>query len=224
MNLSEINWDINYAGRWPFPVKLGIVLIFCAVVIGAWYYFDTQDQILQLDSVRQKEPELKSSFENKQKKVANLEEYKLQLVEMEKAFGEMLRQLPDKTQVPELLIDVSQTGLASGLEFELFKPQAEIKKDFYAELPIDIRVVGDYAKFGAFVSGLAALPRIVTIHNVRIKELGSSSGQQGKKTDQAGAKKPGTGLVMETLVKTYRYLEEGELAPAKPTPATGGKK
>lgn len=225
MNLSEINWDINYAGRWPFPIKLGIVSLFCAVVIGAWYYFDTQDQILQLDSVRQKEPELKSSFENKQKKVANLEEYKAQLVEMEKAFGEMLRQLPDKTQVPELLIDVSQTGLASGLEFELFKPQAEIKKDFYAELPINIRVVGDYAKFGTFVSGLAALPRIVTIHDVRIKGIGSGSGEKGKTADQTGNKKPGMGLVMETLVKTYRYLEEDELVPTKPTtPAAGGKK
>ncbi|HLF95678.1 MAG TPA: type 4a pilus biogenesis protein PilO, partial [Methylococcaceae bacterium] len=105
----------------------------------------------------------------------------------------------------------------SGLEFELFKPQAEIKKDFYAELPIDIRVVGDYAKFGAFVSGLAALPRIVTIHNVRIKELAPGSGQAGKK-------KEGMGLVMETLVKTYRYLEEGEQVPAKPTPAAGGKR
>lgn len=217
MNLSEINWDINYAGRWPFPVKLGIILLFCAVVIGAWIYFDTQDQRVALDAVKQKELELKSSFENKQKKVVNLEEYTQQLVEMEKAFGEMLRQLPDKTQVPELLIDVSQTGLASGLEFELFKPQAEIKKDFYAELPIDIRVVGDYAKFGAFVSGLAALPRIVTIHNVRIKELAPASGQTGKK-------KEGMGLVMETQVKTYRYLEEDELVPAKPAPAAGGKK
>lgn len=217
MNLTEINWDINYAGRWPFPVKLGIILLFCAVVIGAWIYFDTQDQRVALDAVKQKELELKSSFENKQKKVVNLEEYTQQLVEMEKAFGEMLRQLPDKTQVPELLIDVSQTGLASGLEFELFKPQAEIKKDFYAELPIDIRVVGDYAKFGVFVSGLAALPRIVTIHNVRIKELAPAPGQTGKK-------KEGMGLVMETQVKTYRYLEEGELAPAKPAPAAGGKK
>jgi type IV pilus assembly protein PilO len=214
MNFSEINWDINYAGRWPFPVKLGIVLIFCAVVIGAWYYFDTQEQIVQLDGVRQKEPELRTAFENKYKKVVNLEEYKQQLVEMEKAFGEMLRQLPDKTQVPELLIDVSQTGLASGLEFELFKPQGEIKKDFYAELPIDIRVVGDYAKFGTFVSGLASLPRIVTIHNVRIKELAPGSAQTGKKKED---------LVMETQVKTYRYLEEGELVPAKPTPAAGGK-
>lgn len=214
MNFSEINWDINYAGRWPFPIKLGIVLIFCAVVIGAWYYFDTQEQIVQLDGVRRTEPELRTAFENKYKKVVNLEEYKQQLVEMEKAFGEMLRQLPDKTQVPELLIDVSQTGLASGLEFELFKPQGEIKKDFYAELPIDIRVVGDYAKFGTFVSGLAALPRIVTIHNVRIKELAPGSAQPGKKKED---------LVMETQVKTYRYLEEGELVPAKPTPAAGGK-
>lgn len=215
MNLSEINWDINYAGRWPFPVKLGVILCFCAIVVFAWYYFDTQDQIVQLDGVQQKEPELKLSIENKQKKVVNLEAYKAQLLEMEKAFGEMLRQLPDKTQVPELLIDVSQTGLASGLEFELFKPQGEIKKDFYAELPIDIRVVGDYAKFGTFVSGLAALPRIVTIHNVRIKEMPPGSGQAGKK-------KEGMDLVMETQVKTYRYLEEGEIAPAKPA-AAGGK-
>lgn len=112
--------------------------------------------------------------------------------EMEASFGEMLRQLPDRTEVAKLLVDVSQTGLASSLEFELFQPLAEVKKEFYAELPINIRVVGDYPEFGAFVSGLASLPRIVTVHNVRIKPR-----KDGK-------------MVMETIVKTYRSLDADE--------------
>jgi type IV pilus assembly protein PilO len=199
MNLSEINWDMESAGSWPLPVKIGIVLLLCLLTSGAVYYFDTESQIAELETEQGKEGELKTAFETKQKKAINLEEYRQQLDEMEKSFGDLLRQLPDKTQVPELLVDVSQTGLASGLEFELFKPGAEIPKEFYAELPIDIRVTGSYMEFGAFISGLASLPRIVTIHNVRISPR-PGSGAPGAKN------KP---LMMDALVKTYRYLEEG---------------
>src|SRR5690606_35018105 len=145
-----------------------------------------------------------TKFEQRQRKAANLEEYKDQMAEMEKSFGDLLRQLPDKTQVPELLVDVSQTGLAAGLEFELFKPAAEIAKEFYAELPIEIRVVGDYMEFGEFISGLASLPRIVTIHNVKIAAHKKSDGAK------KNVKEP---LVMSALVRTYRYLDEGS-APA----------
>ena len=199
MNLSNLNLDPENVGAWPLPVKAAAVLLICALAAGAVYYLDTQNQMAELDGAQAKEQELKSAFETKQKKAVNLEEYRLQLEEIEKSFGDLLRQLPDKTQVPDLLVDVSQTGLASGLEFELFKPGTESPKEFYAELPIDIRVLGNYMEFGTFISGLASLPRIVTIHNVKITPRKEAAGTGNKN-------KP---LVMEALVKTYRYMEEG---------------
>lgn len=198
MNVSNLNLDLDNLGSWPTPVKAVVVLLVCAIAAGVIYYADTQNQIADLNAAQAKEQELKTAFETKQKKAANLEEYRLQLDEIEKSFGDLLRQLPDKTQVPDLLVDVSQTGLASGLEFELFKPGSETPREFYAELPIDIRVLGSYSEFGTFISGLASLPRIVTIHNVKI--LPRRDIAPGNKN------KP---LVMEALVKTYRYLDEG---------------
>lgn len=202
MNLSNINWDIENAGTWPAPIKAGVILMLCLFTAGLGFYFDTQAQLLELETAKNQEAELKTSFDLKQKKSANLEEYTSQLDEIEKSFGDLLRQLPDKTQVPELLVDVSQTGLATGLEFELFKPEAEITKEFYAELPINIRVIGNYMEFGAFISGLASLPRIVTIHNVKIMPSKESNGNKSKS------------LTMEARVKTYRYLEDGAPAAA----------
>jgi type IV pilus assembly protein PilO len=205
MNLSSLNLDPENVGSWPLPIKAAAVLIICALAAGAVYYFDTQNQLAELGTIQAKEQELKTAFETKQKKAVNLEEYRLQLDEIEKSFGDLLRQLPDKTQVPDLLVDVSQTGLASGLEFELFKPGNEAPKEFYAELPIDIKVLGNYMEFGTFISGLASLPRIVTIHNVKItprKDLGTASNKN----------KP---LVMEALVKTYRYMDEGSPKPSQ---------
>jgi len=199
MNLSNLNLDPENVGSWPLPIKVSAVLLICALAAGAVYYLDTQTQLDELGAIEAKEQELKTGFENKQKKAVNLEEYRLQLDEIEKSFGDLLRQLPDKTQVPDLLVDVSQTGLASGLEFELFKPGSETPKEFYAELPIDIRVLGNYTEFGTFISGLASLPRIVTIHNVKIIPRKDSSAAGNKN-------KP---LVMEALVKTYRYMDEG---------------
>lgn len=199
MNLSEINLDLESVGTWPTPVKVIAIMMVCVFTAIGFYYLDTESQLTDLEVTQGKEGELKTDFETKQKKAVNLEEYRLQLDEIEKSFGDLLRQLPDKTQVPDLLVDVSQTGLASGLEFELFKPGNEIPKEFYAELPIEIRVLGDYTEFGTFISGLASLPRIVTVHNVKI-----SPRKEGSTT--SGKAKP---LVMEALVKTYRYLEEG---------------
>ncbi len=198
MNLAEVNWDLEAAGTWPVPVKITVIVLLSAAVAGLWFWFDTKDQLVQLEAVRKKEGELKRTFARKQKKAANLEEYKQQLAEMEKTFGDMLRQLPNKAEVPALLVDVSQTGLASGLEFELFQPQGEVKKDFYAELPIKVRVTGNYEQLGLFVSGLASLPRIVTVHEVAIEPL-----------------KNGDQLVMNAVLKTYRYLEEDEMAQPK---------
>ena len=151
----------------------------------------------QLEQVRAKEPTLKSEFEKKQAKASNLDAYKKQMQEMEESFGAMLRQLPSKTEVDDLLIDVSQTGLSSGIEFELFKPQSEKRIEFYAELPIQISMLGTYHQFGKFVSGVAALPRIVTLHDINL-----SSSKDGR-------------LKMDVTAKTYRYLDENELASAK---------
>ena len=209
MNLQDLNnLDFNDIGEWPAGVKAFIVLLLAILVGVGWYYYDTQEQYAALERVRREEKDLRASFEEKQAKAANYEKYKAQLAEMQQTFGAMLRQLPNKKEVADLLVDVSQTGLAAGLEFQLFQPQSEIPKDFYAELPIKLRVVGDYHEFGEFVSGLAALPRIVTIHDIDIKPI---AGQR------AG------GLVMEATAATYRYLEEGGAA-GQAAPQAGGKK
>lgn len=191
MNLQELNeLDLNNIGNWPTPVKALVILLLCVVVAVGWYYFNTEDQLLNLETAEKKELALRSEFEQKQAKAVNLEKYKKQLEEMKQSFGAMLRQLPNKTEVADLLVDVSQTGLASGLEFELFEPQEEVPREFYAELPIQLRVFGDYHELGNFISGLAALPRIVTIHDVSITPR-----EDGE-------------LEMSATAKTYRYLEE----------------
>lgn len=194
MNLADINdLDFDNIANWPLPARILLVAVIFASVLGLGYWFDIKDQGIQLEKVEQKEAELRQDFEFRAKKAANLAAYEQQLEEMRESFGAMLRQLPDKTEVAELLVDISQTGLASGLEFELFKPQAENPKEFYAELPITIRVKGDYHEFGSFISGVAALPRIVTVHNIAIKPGGDE-------------------LSMDILAKTYRYIEEEGVA------------
>jgi type IV pilus assembly protein PilO len=142
-------------------------------------------------------------FDEKQRKAANFEAYKAQLAEMERSFGAMLRQLPGRTEVPSLLVDISQTGLAAGLQERLFQPGPEVRKDFYAELPIRIRLTGSYHQFGAFVSGIAALPRIVTLHDISISREGTETAPDR--------------LTLDVTAKTYRYLDDSEVAaPAKP--------
>ena len=193
MDLSQLNeLDIRNIASWPLPARVLVIGIIFVGVLGLGYWLDTKDQGMRLEKAEQKEQELRQAFEVKAKKAANLQAYEQQLEEMRESFGAMLRQLPNKTEVAELLVDISQTGLASGLEFELFKPQSEIPKEFYAELPISIRVKGDYHEFGNFISGVAALPRIVTVHDVAIEQ----SKEQG--------------LTMNILAKTYRYLDEEE--------------
>lgn len=204
MNLSNLDLDTDNIGSWPLAAKAVVILIACVFCSGLIYYLDTQNQLTELNAAQSKEQTLKTAFESKQKKAINLDEYKLQLDEIEKSFGDLLRQLPDKTQVPDLLVDVSQTGLASGLEFQLFKPGNEVPREFYAQLPIEIKVLGNYPEFGTFISGLASLPRIVTIHNFRIFPRKDAS--QGNKN------KP---LTMEALVKTYRYIENGTPQPSQ---------
>ena len=185
MNLSEVNWDPNAAGTWPLPVKATVIFLVCAIVAGGCIYLDTLDQLAALETVKQKEVELKTAFESKQAKAANLPDYQYQL-----------------TQIEASLVDISQTGLASGLEFKLFKPEAPILKDFYSELPIKIEVTGKYEELGLFVSGLASLPRIVTVHDVNISP--EDNNKEGV-------------LKMQATVKTYNEA-------ASTNPADAAKK
>ena len=192
MNFQDINWDFNEAGSWPAVIKVAAVVLASILVMVAWVYYDTVDQWDSLAKVEKKELTLKKTFERKQAKAVNLGAYKQQLADMQKQFGAMLQQLPNKTQIADLLVDVSQAGLASGLEFNLFQPSGERRKDFYAEKPIRLTVVGSYHEFGEFVSNLAALPRIVTLHNVSLTP--------GK----------GDNMTMNATAKTYRYLDEDD--------------
>jgi len=197
MNLEDLNeLDLHNVGIWPMPVKIVVVVLVSLLVLAAGYYLIIEDQLVSLESVEKKEVTLRTTFESKQAKASNLEAYRKQLEEMKQSFGTMLRQLPDKTEVAELLVDVSQTGLASGLEFELFKPKAEVPREFYAELPIELVVTGTYHEFGSFISGLAALPRIVTIHDINIVK--------------ASSKEDSDDLLLKATAKTYRYLDEEE--------------
>lgn len=191
MNLQDINWDFNEAGNWPPLIKLLAILLVSLILIVVWVYSDTLDQLDALSKVEKEELVLKETFENKQAKAVNLAAYKQQLSDMQKQFGAMLQQLPNKTQIADLLVDVSQAGLASGLEFSLFQPLGESRKDFYAEKPIRLTVQGTYHEIGEFVSNLAALPRIVTLHNVSLTP-NSAKGS----------------LTMNATAKTYRYLDE----------------
>ena len=189
--------DPRDVGRWPLAVRgFFVLLIFLVCTALAWYLFVWDDDRPILQKAEADELDLRAQFANKQQRAANHDAYKAQLGEMERSFGAMLRQLPGKTEVPNLLVDISQTGLAAGLQEKLFQPAGEQSKGFYAELPIKIRLVGNYHEFGAFVSGIAALPRIVTLHDISI-------------TPVADAKTGGyDNLTMDVTAKTYRYIED----------------
>jgi type IV pilus assembly protein PilO len=188
--------DMNDVGRWPLLFRaLTVAIIFVAVTAGAIYYTVIKQKLPVLEAAQAQEEKLRGAFELKQRKAANFDAYKAQLAEIEQSFGAMLRQLPGKTEVPSLLVDISQTGLAAGLEEELFRPQGERAREFYAELPITIRLSGTYQELARFVSDVAALPRIVTIHDISLKTR--EKGSAGE-------------LVMDLTAKTYRYLEDGE--------------
>ena len=193
--------DPNDPGRWPFIVRVSaIVVLFVLASSLGYYFFVWKTQRPLLLEARAKETTLWEDLENKARKAANLQAYKDQLAEMEKSFGAMLRQLPNKTEVPNLLVDISQTGLAAGLEEKLFQPASENRKDFYAELPIRIRLTGDYHEMGNFASGIAALPRIVTLDGMTIKPESKDMYDY---------------LSFELTAKTYRYLDDAEVAAEK---------
>jgi type IV pilus assembly protein PilO len=194
MNISDElrNLDPNNPGVWPLPFQVGLLAIIVVVLAFGIYKMDTSDQLDTLAKAQSKEQELKDTFVRKQKKVVNLKALKDQMEEMKQSFGDMLRQLPNKTEIAGLIVDISQTGLAAGLQFDLFKPQKEQRKEFYTELPINIVVNGTYHQLGEFISGIASLPRIVTTHNIKIVRS-----------------KDGGGLKMSAIAKTYRALDEG---------------
>jgi type IV pilus assembly protein PilO len=190
--------DPRDPGRWPLPVRVGAAaLFFVALTLLLGYLLVWKDKDPQLDQKVAEEMTLRETFKSKHQKAVNLEVYQQQLKDIERSFGALLRQLPGKTEVPSLLVDISQTGLAAGLEEKLFQPENEVKKDFYAELPIKIRLTGSYHDFGEFVSGIAALPRIVTLHNIEIKT------EKGAAYDQ---------LTLDLTARTYRYLDDEEVA------------
>jgi len=199
------NLDFNNSGAWPTQVKLGACFLVIAVIIGlAWYLF-VSDKRMMIAAEENTENTLRTEFQTKQGKAANLEPLKQQLAQMEVMLQQMLRQLPSKNEMPDLIVDVSQTALASGINNELFQPGAESMLEFYAEKPIALRMAGTYHQFGAFVSGVASLPRVVimTMHDISLKPRGAG--------DQT--------LVLEGTVKTYRYLDEDESADAAPVVA-----
>jgi len=218
MNLSEVNWDINAAGSWPVPVKIFSIFIIASIVAAIGVYYVTIPQIDELEKLEKDEASLRASFESKQKKAINLQDYRDQLAQIELSLGEMLKQMPTKAEVANLLVDISQTGLASGLNFKLFQPNAEVRKDFYSELPISIQVVGKYQELGLFVSGLASLPRIVTVHDVNMTPLGKDikGGKDAKavkdtKESPREAKQNEGLMVMTATIKTYN--EGADQAP-----------
>ena len=200
------NLDTSNPGAWPFPVKIFACVFLAAFIVAAAWYFLVADRRTELEGLVATQETLKAEFTDKQGRAANLEPLKQQLAQMELMLQQMLRQLPSKNEMPDLIVDVSQTALATGISNELFQPGAETQKEFYAEKPITLRMVGTYHQFGAFVSGVASLPRVVimTMHNISL-------------TPRAG--KPGL-LVLEGTIRTYRYLDEEEIANA----TAGGSK
>lgn len=186
--------DVNDVSRWPFAFRAGLIGLLYVLVLGVGVYLTIiQNKAPLLQRAQADEVTLKVTFVNKAKKAANYDDYKIQLAQMEQSFGTMLRQLPGETEIPSLIVDISQTGLAAGLQEKLFQPQAEIPRDFYAEKPIKIQLTGSYHEIANFVSGVAALPRIVTLHDINITPDDKTSFDK---------------LSIEVTAKTYRYLEE----------------
>lgn len=201
MDLSEIKLDeldiedLKKIGTAPLPIKIGIIVILCVALLVAGYFLDTTQQQIDLKKVTAEEEQLRLVFAGKQAKAANLEAYKQQLDEMHTSFGTLLRQLPNETEIETLLTDISQTGISSGLDIDYFKPEGLRPKEFYSEYPIKLKVTGRYHEFAEFISGVAALPRIVTVQDIEIKP-----------SDPKG----GTKLTMELTAITYQYLDESK--------------
>jgi type IV pilus assembly protein PilO len=196
MTLDDIRkLDPKEIGTWPVVPKLVALVVLLVLIVLAGWWFDWRDQMAQLESARQKEQQLRTTFLDKQRQAVNLDAYRQQLAAIEQEFGEMLKQLPNKSEMEALLTDINQAGLGRGLRFELFRPaQRETMSEFYAELPITIKLTGNYHDMGAFASDVSQLPRIVTLNEIALT------------TDREG------NLVMDAVARTYRYLDEEEIA------------
>jgi type IV pilus assembly protein PilO len=203
--------DLKKIGTAPMAVKIPIIIVLCVGLAAAVYFLDTTKQKIQLEKVAQEEKTLRQVFTAKQSKAANLEAYKQQLEEMKTSFGTLLRQLPNQTEIETLLTDISQTGISAGLEIEYFKPEGLRPREFYSEYPIKLKVTGRYHEFAEFISGVAALPRIVTVQNIEIAPASD---------------KGGVNLSMELTAITYQYLDETSTneADEEPTGKKGKKK
>ena len=212
MTLDELRrLDPRDIGSWPVMPKLGVLAVLLLLLLAGGYWFDWSNQWDQLNAARQQEAELRNQFLDKKRQAINLEAYRKQLADIEQSFGAMLRQLPNRSEMEALLSDINQAGLGRGLQFELFKPAtSETQRDFYAELPIAIKVTGSYHDLGAFASDIGKLSRIVTLNDISL------------------APAPKDGLVMDATAKTFRYLDEDEIATqrkaAQAAKSKGGKK
>lgn len=208
MSLADDINKLNFKdmGVWPAPFKVAAMAILFGALLLAGYWFVWKDQMEALDQSRQEEQKLRTEFLDKKKQALNLDLYREQVKEIEQAFGALVRQLPNKSEMDALLTDINQAGLGRGLEFELFKPSPETMRDFYAELPITVRITGSYHDLGRFVSDVAQLPRIVTLNNLAI-----SQGKDGV-------------LALDAVAMTYRYLDEEEIAKTKKAAKDKGAK
>ena len=204
--------DFNDIGSAPVSIRYVILSVLLAVILAIGYYLLIKNKKEQLERVQQQELTLRADFEYKQQKAANLEAYEAQLAEMQELLETMFRQLPGKTEMDKLLVDISQTALGAGIDVQLFQPNAEAKHDFYAERPISVRMLGDYHQFGEFVSGVASLPRVVilTMHDISLRRANDRD---------VGVSRNDGRLILEGTVKTYRYIDDEEAAESGNTEA-----
>ena len=208
MTLDELRrLDPKSIGSWPIPVKFATLIILLALVIFLGYWFDWRNQLAEINTLRERESTLRTTFIDKKRQAINLPAYQKQLEDIEQAFGALLRQLPNRSEMDALLTDINQAGLGRGLQFELFKPATqETTSEFYAELPINIRVTGSYHELGSFASDIAQLPRIVTLNDIAV-----AVGRDGM-------------LTMDAVAKTFRYLDEEEVAKQRKAAQAAPKK
>ncbi|MFI0400836.1 MAG: type 4a pilus biogenesis protein PilO [Thiolinea sp.] len=212
MNLQEVNNLAEDPGNVPWPLKAVVIAALMGLILFVGYKLVITGSIEELDSLERKEVELRATFETKQKRAGQLAAYEKQLEEMQHSFGTLMQQLPSGTEIPALILDISEKGVSNGLEIELFEPLAEVLKEFYAEKPIKLIALGTYQQLATFVSDISGLPRIVTIHNINLlPEVNKSAPAESKNSVEADGPRR---LRMEALIKTYRYLEDSDLKTA----------
>lgn len=211
--------DFNNTGSWPQEYKIGFCVLLGLLIFGLLWYVVTRPKGAELERLERQEATLRADFETKQGRAANLEPLKQQLAQMEQQLQQMLRQLPSRTEMPALINDISQTALATGIQNELFRPGPEVPREFYAEKPIELKMVGSYHQFGAFVSGVASLPRVVimTMHDISLSARGGPPGTVPSIANNSALELAGT-------VKTYRYLDEDEAAAQQQAADAGGNR